>query len=445
MKKVFSLIATSLLIVACTPKGEVKAPFKAGQKVTLAASMGGNGAKNMPGQQRVTGLDNGLQIDLTWTEGDQITVKVGDATAVFALESGAGSANGTFTGEMPAEGTTYSVEYPANYDESVLTNQTYTANGFGKGLMKMSTKTEGTLDGGFELTPDNALLGLQLTGAEALGDIVLTNTATSQTYTLNCAGVTLSNAATLFYLVVPAGEWSNGFVVDVKDSKGNVITSFTKASTATFSATEAMVMPVKFVPYAVDLALPSKTKWASCNVGATKPEEFGDYFSWGETSPKDNYSNATYKHFDNYKLLKYNVQSSSSYGKDGFYDDKTTLDPEDDAAAVNWGGYWRMPTAAEMQELIDNCTWEWTTLNGVNGYRVSGNGNSIFLPAAGYGFNASIVDVGISFRYWSSSLTTDYFPMMAHCFNRYEEKVEVTNKLGRANGLPVRAVWPSDE
>ena len=246
MKKIFFLVAAVVLITACTSKGEVGTPFQAGQKVTLAASMGSNG-QNMPGQSRVAGVDNGSQIDLIWNEGDQITVKVGDATAVFTLESGAGTANGTFAGEMPASGTNYSVVYPANYNESVLANQTYTSNGFGKGLMKMSTKTDGTLDGGFILTADNALLGLQLTGDQALGDIILTNPTTSQTYTLNCTGVTLSNTAMLFYLVVPAGEWLNGFTVSVRDSEGNEVTSFTKADAVTFSATTSMIMPVKEV------------------------------------------------------------------------------------------------------------------------------------------------------------------------------------------------------
>ena len=247
MKKIFSLLAAALLIAACTPNEELGTPFQAGQKVTLAASMGGNGAKQMPGKQRVAGVDNGAQIDLTWNEGDLITVKVGDATAVFTLESGAGSASATFTGTMPASGTTYQVSYPVNYDESVLANQTYTANGFSKGLMKMSTKTDGTLDGGFVLSADNALLGLQLTGSDALSKIVVTNTATAKTYTLNCAGVTLSNAATLFYIVVPASEWASGFGVDVYDNTDTKVTSFAKATTATFVAGEAMVMPVKEV------------------------------------------------------------------------------------------------------------------------------------------------------------------------------------------------------
>ena len=245
MKKYISFVLIAVLFAACTPNNEVGTPFKAGQEVSITAHMPKAGANHLPGKQRVAGVDNGAQIDLTWNEGDQITVKVGDATAVFTLESGAGTANGTFVGEMPASGTNYSVVYPANYNESVLAEQTYTANGFGNGLMKMSTKVDGTIDGGFMLTADNALLGLQLTGDQALSEIVLTNTATSQTYTLNCAGITLTNTATLLYLVVPAGEWPNGFTVSVKDSEGNEITSFTKADAATFSATTSMIMPVR--------------------------------------------------------------------------------------------------------------------------------------------------------------------------------------------------------
>lgn len=244
MKKCLSFLVIAALFAACQPNNEVGTPFQAGQKVTLAASMGSDGAKQMPGKQRVAGVDNGSQIDLTWDADDQITVKVGDATAVFTLESGAGTASATFTGTMPAAGSTYQVSYPANYDESVLANQTYVENGFGKGLMKMSTKTDGTLDGGFVLSADNALLGLQLKGSDALGKIVLTNLDDSKTYTLDCSGVTLTDEAALFYIVVPAGEWENGFTVDVyADDNTTIIKTLTKNSSATFSATEAMVMP----------------------------------------------------------------------------------------------------------------------------------------------------------------------------------------------------------
>ena len=156
----------------------------------------------------------------------------------------------------------------------------------------------------------------------------------------------------------------------------------------------------------VDLGL--SVKWETCYVGATKPEEYGTYFAWGEVEPKNDYSWSTYK-YGAYKdqLTKY--CNNSRYGKDGFTDNKTKLDPEDDAAVVNWGGSWRMPTGAEQDELCNNCTWDWTTQNGVNGYKVKGpNGNFIFLPAAGHMNNSSFSSAGSSGEYWSSSLNTGY-------------------------------------
>ena len=131
----------------------------------------------------------------------------------------------------------------------------------------------------------------------------------------------------------------------------------------------------------VDLGL--SVKWATCNVGANSPEEYGDYFAWGETKPKDSYKWSTYKWCNGSKdkLTKYCKESY--YGR---VDNKTVLDLVDDAAHVNLGGAWRMPTKEEIRELKDNCTWTWTTQNGVNGYLVTSkkNDNSIFLPAAGY-------------------------------------------------------------
>ena len=164
---------------------------------------------------------------------------------------------------------------------------------------------------------------------------------------------------------------------------------------------------------AVDLGLPSGIKWASCNVGAEKPEDYGNYYAWGEVLPKEDYSWATYKYangtsWKDPKLTKYCTEAD--YGDNGFTDNKTTLESEDDAAHVNWGGSWHMPTDAEWQELQDNCTWTWTTQNGINGYRVASktNSNSIFLPTAGYRYDTILNGVGNYGNYWSSSLNEDY-------------------------------------
>ncbi len=166
----------------------------------------------------------------------------------------------------------------------------------------------------------------------------------------------------------------------------------------------------------VDLGLTSGTLWATCNVGATSPEQYGDYFAWGETSPKKDsdgnyteYSWSTYKWCNGSSSTLTKYCTNSSYGT---VDNKTVLDPEDDAATANWGGDWRMPTKAEQDELRTECTWEWTTLNGVNGYKVTskaeGNTNSIFLPAAGYRDDSSLNGEGSDGYYWSSSLYESY-------------------------------------
>ena len=166
----------------------------------------------------------------------------------------------------------------------------------------------------------------------------------------------------------------------------------------------------------VDLGL--SVKWATCNVGANTPEEYGDYYAWGETSEKSSYTKKTYKWWDgSYRTqTKYCIDSGF-----GTVDNKTVLEPEDDVAHVKWGGSWRMPTISEKEELIDNCTWSRITQNGVNGYKITSqkNGNSIFLPAAG-GANYEVVGRGNSGGYWLSSLC-DGNGCLAYLLNFYVE------------------------
>ena len=156
-----------------------------------------------------------------------------------------------------------------------------------------------------------------------------------------------------------------------------------------------------------------KLYWAKSNLSdkglCTNPEDYGDYYAWGETAPKENYSWSTYK-FGTGSLSpfsKYNTISSF-----GSIDNKTVLEPEDDVAHVKLGGKWRMPTDAEWTELRTKCTWTWTPNyngTGVNGRIVTAtNGNSIFLPAAGYRVGTNLNRVGSYGYYWSSSLNTDY-------------------------------------
>ena len=158
----------------------------------------------------------------------------------------------------------------------------------------------------------------------------------------------------------------------------------------------------------VDLGLPSGTLWATCNVGASNPEELGSYFAWGETATKDFfYEWSTYKWCNGSETTMTKYCTNSDYGNDGFVDNKTELDPEDDAAYVNWGPSWRMPTTEQQCELYENCSSDWTTQNGVNGRLFTGpNGNTLFFPAAGGRWDGSLYYVGSYGYYWSRTLYT---------------------------------------
>ena len=193
----------------------------------------------------------------------------------------------------------------------------------------------------------------------------------------------------------------------------------------------------------VDLGLPSGTLWATCNVGANTPEEYGDYFAWGETEPKATYDWNTYKYCngDYNQLTKY--CSRSNYGYNDFTDNLTVLQPSDDAATANWGDGWSMPTKAQWEELYQNTTNTWTTQNGVNGRLfTASNGNSLFLPAAGYHWDDELYVVGSYGDYWSSWLMTGEPPIYAWGFYFYSGGCRVDGSY-RCSGQSVRPVRSS--
>ena len=206
--------------------------------------------------------------------------------------------------------------------------------------------------------------------------------------------------------------------------------------------------PVEYV----DLGLPSGLKWAKCNLGASKPSDYGDYYSWGETAPKADYDWPTYKWMQagksnsNY-ITKYTVADGQTWGiwydSSGAFigDNKTVLAAADDAATANLGSPWRMPTADEIQELIDKCTWIWTTQDGVNGYQVDGpNGNAIFLPASGEREDSGLIDAGTKARYWSSSLRTTLNSYAHHIY--FDSGNHERQGVLRCYGYSVRPVRP---
>lgn len=192
----------------------------------------------------------------------------------------------------------------------------------------------------------------------------------------------------------------------------------------------------------VDLGLPSGTLWATCNIGANTPEEFGDYFAWGETTPKDGYDWDTYKWCNGTDETITKYCTESSVGNNGFTDNRTELLPEDDAATANWGSGWQIPSDEQLKELFDskNTTAEWTTQNGVNGRKFTSksNGNSIFFPATGYRYSTSYNEVGSLGWYWSRSLS-EYGSSNANDMLFKSDRCYL-NGGQRCMGMPVRPV-----
>ena len=190
----------------------------------------------------------------------------------------------------------------------------------------------------------------------------------------------------------------------------------------------------------VDLGLPSGLLWYYANLGATTPEGFGNYYAWGEVQPKSEYSFDTYTYGDldleriTYTLYKYN--SSVDYGT---VDNKTILESADDAASAMFGTGARIPTKTEWQELLDNTEVEWTTVNNVKGRKfTAANGNSLFLPAAGYQCGSELYDADKRGHYWSSSLDEN-FPTFAWRIGFGSDYQRVLSD-GREVGFSVRAV-----
>ena len=202
-------------------------------------------------------------------------------------------------------------------------------------------------------------------------------------------------------------------------------------------------------PYSdyVDLGL--SVKWATFNIGATSPYGYGDYYCWGETETKTDYSLINYKYRlsgDSYENIKFSKYNSSS--EKGIVDSLSVLELSDDVARIKWGGNWRMPTQEEMKELVSCCTWTWTTINGVNGYIVTSNmegysGRSIFLPAAGSYSGTNLYNDGNNGSYWSSSLNPSFPDPYNSFFTGFDSKQVSSTWCGSgSSGRSIRPVCP---
>lgn len=181
----------------------------------------------------------------------------------------------------------------------------------------------------------------------------------------------------------------------------------------------------------VDLGL--SVKWATCNVGANSPSGWGNYYAWGETQIKSDYSWTTY--FDS-KDPNGNEFYTYYRGTRGL--DSITSTSGHDVARVVWGGTWRIPTEEELKELLSKCKWKYTKLNNVNGYKITGpSGNSIFLPCAGRYSGTNLYNQGSFGTYWSSTLS---FDESAAALNFYWRSNNTGGGCSRRDGCPVRPV-----
>ncbi len=454
MKRQFLLYATLVagMVVSCSKEAivEVSTDKNASTITTIDAVI----ADTDDGATKTVRKSDGK---IYWNPGDEINVFFGTDKGKFTSSNTEDAAKASFNGSITISSVIGMNEgedddncvwglYPYNenatfdgtYVHTSLTNaQTGKAGSFADDLYITLAKSNS-----FKLSFYNTLAGIKFSvqkegiktitfsgnnGEVLTGDFKLkfgdderpvvseiTNGKTSITLTPDGGTFTVGE---YYYIVFAPTTFSKGFSLKfTTNSEEGIYTysksiSFPRNNFGTLSNADKDV-EYKSVREYVDLGL--SVKWATCNVGASKPEDYGYYFAWGETSPKSDY---LWSAWSTYKYCKgsYDTMTKycydSFYGYNGFTDSKTVLDPEDDAAHVNWGGDWRMPTNAEFDELCNssNCTWTWTTVNGVNGYKVvskkSGyEGNYIFLPAAGYRYDASLHLVGSYGDYWSSSL-----------------------------------------
>ena len=235
------------------------------------------------------------------------------------------------------------------------------------------------------------------------------------------------------YTKVADGVTSTSWVDEKPLNGNNYYRVYAVGHGLTSSAGSTSVYIIKLIctdthhPHEIDLGLPSGTKWACSNVGATKPEEYGGYYAWGETEEKEVYNWSTYIHCDGSSSTCHDLGSDIS-------------GTEYDVAHVKWGGNWCMPTKDDIQELLDNCTREWTTLNGVNGRKFISkiNGNSIFLPAAGVRWGGGLRDAGGDGYYWSSTQDPDYSYIACRLY--FYSRGAYWESDSRDNGQSVRPV-----
>ena len=368
----------------------------------------------------------------TWDEDDVIGIFPNEGDQVsFAMDNGAGTQTATFSGGGWAlkSSATYAAYYPHVYENRDMTKipvsyvgQTQNGNANTDHIgaydfMAASVSTPSNGKVAFDMQHLGCLVQLKITvpNAGTLSSVTLTadeevfvekgyidltatapsiistQTASSLNVDLkDVATTTTSEVVTVYFMMAPVDMTGKTLTVKVGDIVGTVYAKNFEEGRAYQLVASLKVSD----PIAVDLGL--SVKWACCNVGADVPEGYGGYYAWGETEEKSDYGWDTYRYYNSstgdFDYIGSNI-SGTSY----------------DVAHVKWGGGWRMPTRDEIKELCEKCSWEWTSVTGVNGQKVTGpNGNSIFFPAAGYRRGTEVYDRGSNALYWSGTLYEDF-------------------------------------
>ena len=486
MKLFYKATSTFLFLaafVACGEDSVVDSTLINGNSATLQHICITGEDFVMDGGARSTVEINDDGVQFLWSANDTVGIfpNTGDQVS-FAMDEGIGMQTAIFNGGGWAlkHSATYSAYYPYNFYNRNLTKipvaytgQTQTGNASTAHIgaydyMAASVATPENGAVAFDMQHMGCLVMLQtnldeaktLTAVElkaqdavfaATGTMdltavtpVISATAFDDALTIAFADfqVAKDETATIYFMMAPSNLSSETLEITLSDETDAYIKyevagkDFVAGKAYAYQLSEGEKLGT--IPeYAVDLGLPSGTLWADRNVGADAPEAFGDFFAWGETEPKETYSWATY--------LLCNGSASTlteycNHSNSGTVDGKTTLDLEDDAAYVKMGKDWRMPTAAEQQELMTQCTREWTTQNGVQGYKLTGpNNNSIFFPASGYCANKLHLNTG-PWGYYRSSTLFSNSSTHANILYFDDSSYNCGNRYFRFNGYSVRAV-----
>lgn len=482
--KMMILAAAALLTAACSSDEDAQqqtALSEGGwsEYVTVTAGTPGNAGSSAGGPKRVKVNTENPQKSL-WETGDKLTIWTGETCSTanmsesgFTLTSGADTGTGKFSGRLTStsaptsstkliaiidngsdaidasagnsvsadlseqQGATAAtvLDYELFYATSTNGARSFTFT-HKMALIKWTIKVNGASDGD---QCNIVLSGTGLKNSATLDPATGTLTVGSTDGTITLKDVTLTSAAsTELYVVLPPCTVSSGIKATLTMTSGSkeggiVIGSLGDGSSITVAANNYYTAGVNEFTLldVVDLGLPSGTLWATCNVGATSPEGYGDFFAWGETTGYSSASTSDGRSFNwaSYKWMMSSGQSDWKYFtkytfadgqtegiwySDGTFvgDNKTVLESADDAATANWGSAWKMPTHAQWQELVSNTISEWGTLDNVSGqyfYKKDASGTKvadtyIFLPAAGYRYDTSLGNQGSSGFYWSSEL-----------------------------------------